>query len=150
MQPNEVLPFLRHANQVQSMADKVSTALCIAQPTEAARHVVYSGGQDPNEFVVTVLGKALTARLEYFKFHANDKDFLAGQFYFTHIVGDKEQRLRTVLRMIPPGDIFLPDDKHFDLDDLDMATGLVVSMRDKLSVALLAEQVEGMSSWSLN
>lgn len=150
MKPNELLPFLKQVPNVQAIADKVSTALFVPKQTEAARHVTYSSGEKSNEFVVTVLGTALTARLEYSKLESRGLTFLTGQFSFFQKVDDQESRLQTVLRMIPPNDILLPDGTHMDADDLDVATGMVITLRDRLSVSLLAEQVDAMAKWSFN
>jgi hypothetical protein len=150
MKPYELFPFLKQSPSVQSIADKVSTALFVPGQTEAARHVMYRSGEKPNEFVVTVLGTALTARLEYTKLETQGSTYLAGQFSFFQMVDGKEHRLQTVLRMIPPAGILLPDGTHMDVDDLDVATGMVITMRDKLSVALLTEHVAAMTKWSFN
>jgi hypothetical protein len=150
MKPHELLPFLKQAPNIQSIADTVSTALFVPEQTQTSRHVTYSAGEKSNEFVVTVLGTALIARLEYSKMESRGSTFLAGQFSFFKKVDDKECRLQTVLRMIPPNGIRLPDGTHMDADDLDVATGMVITLRDRLSVSLLTEQVDAMEKWSFN
>jgi len=143
-------PFLQNVPAVRSLADKVSTALFVSGTTEPARYVSYSSAELPNDFVVTVLGTTFTAKLEYFKFIANSREYLAGQFYFFEMVNGEERRLETILRMLAPSDVILPDGTHMDAADLDLRTGMVTIMRDKLSTALLTEQVGKMGSWSFD
>jgi len=150
MKPFALFPFLKQAPYVQSIADKVLAALFVPGKTEASRHVAYSPGVNLNEFVVTVLGAPLTARLEYCKLEARDSVLLAGQFCFFQKIEDKERRLKTVLRMIPPDVILLPDGTQMEVEDLDVTSGMVITLRDKLSVALLTEQVDAMDKWSFN
>lgn len=143
-------PFLQNVPTVRSLADKVSTAFFVPGATEPARYVSYSSTDLPNAFVVTVLGTAFTARLEYFKFISNGVENVAGQFYFFEQVSGEERRLGTVLRMLAPSDVIFPDGTHMDAADLDPRTAMATIMRDKLSTALLAEQVGKMGSWSFN
>jgi len=143
-------PFLRNVSAVRSVADKVSTALFVPGATEPANYVTYSSSENPDEFMVTVLGSLLTARLEHFKFVANGMEYLAGKFCFFEKINGEENRLETVLRMLAPSDVILPNGRHMDTADLDVKTGMVTVMRDSLSTALLAEQVGKMESWSFN
>jgi hypothetical protein len=149
MQPSEVLPFLRQVPTIQSMAEKVVAALLVPVQTNASHHVSYSDGEKPISFNVTVLGIDLTARLEYFNFISREMRFLAGRFSFFHKIGNEERRLDTTVRMILPDSIYVSGGHHYDIDDLDVTTGIVVMMRDKLSRELLAEQMSKWESWSL-
>ena len=150
MNPFSLYPFLRNVPLVRSLADKVSTAFFLAGATEPSRYVSYSSTSLPNDFLVTVLGTEFTARLEYFKFISNGTESVAGQFYFFENIDGEERRLATVLRMLAPSDVIFPDGTHMDATDLDPRTGMATIMRDKLSTALLAEQVGKMGSWSFN
>jgi hypothetical protein len=147
---NNLLSFLRPSSIVRSVADKVSIALFVPNATEVADHVTYGSSENVDEFVVTVMGTPLVARFEFFKFVNQGKEILAGQYCFFQTVNGEEHRLATAVRMFAPSDVILPDGTHMSAGDLDVKTGMVTVLRDKLSMALLAEQVEKMSSWSFN
>lgn len=148
MQRAELVDFLQPSHVVLSLAEQFTTALFAPGADSLSRHVVYSSTETANNVRASALGIELDIRFSYVKLLAVDMEFLTGQYSFYRKAGEQEEKLQTVIRLVPPREIVLPSGDVVSIDQGGLDSAEQLQVRNAVTKALLAELVGKIDTWS--
>lgn len=150
MKQYEINQFFASTESLTQIAQKIREAV-LATDGEApfAKHIVYANVPgEPLSFYADVLHTRHIVRLEYAKCLVNGREFASAQYVALALVGRDEVRGNTLVRMITPNHVLLPDGETLEFTLSSDNSYHVGRARAAISQALLGSVIEGLPKWT--
>jgi hypothetical protein len=149
MKQYEINQFFSSTESLTQIAHKIREAVLATGGEAPLANIVYANVPgEPLSFYADVLHTRHIVRLEYAKCLVNGREFASAQYVDITVVGRDEVRGNTLVRMITPNHVLLPDGESLEFPlgtDNNYHVGRV---RAAISQALLGSVIEGLPNWT--
>jgi len=160
MRSFEINHFLNSFETIKRVAQRVRDSIYAENSRDSvSRYIQFASINDePLNFRANAFQGRFIAKFEILKQTVQGRQFMAGQYAFFQVDGDKETRLPFSVKFVEPNCIVFPDGNVLEMpyvtdgdeDEERFAAHQANRVKDAISEALLSHLIENLETWTLD